>query len=200
MNATKWSPFESSTASRREKISPPNRLCSPGFLEIRWKIGNQSRYAVTPLRVVVSRSNQRQVGGSFLVALRLWLRDNTTFLPPLRLVQWLPRMSVRSALSPELLQEIVRRIVGVAQPDRIILFGSGARGDMRPGSDLDFLVVKADVAHRGHLAEEIYMALAGIGVPVDIIVVTPQDVQRFKDRVGTIIPPALREGREIYVA
>jgi predicted nucleotidyltransferase len=102
--------------------------------------------------------------------------------------------------SSERLQEVVRRIVATAQPDRIILFGSAARGDMHAGSDIDVLVVKADIAHRGRLAEDIYMALSGVGVAVDVVVVTPQDIERFKDRVGTVIRPALREGREIYAA
>ena len=105
-----------------------------------------------------------------------------------------------ASVSPELLQEIVRRIIEVAHPDRIILFGSGARGELGPGSDIDLLVVKTDVAHRGRLAENIYMALAGVGAAVDVIVVTPEDIARFKDRVGTIIRPALRDGREIYAA
>ena len=111
-------------------------------------------------------------------------------------------MSIHSqsvtTVSSDLLDEIVRRIVGVAHPDRIVLFGSAARGDMGRDSDIDLLIVKADVAHRGRLAEDIYMALAGVGAAVDVVVVTPQDVERFKDRVGTVIRPALRDGREIY--
>ena len=97
------------------------------------------------------------------------------------------------------LDDIVRRIVEIARPDRIILFGSAARGEMRPDSDIDLLVVKADVGHRGHLAEKIYMNLFDVPGPVDIIVVTPEDLERFRDRVGTIIKPALREGRDVYV-
>jgi predicted nucleotidyltransferase len=98
-----------------------------------------------------------------------------------------------------MLQEIVRRIVEVAQPDRIILFGSAARGEMGPDSDVDLLVVKA-VAHRGRLTEEIYMNLFGIRVPVDVVVVTPDDIERQRDKIGSIIGPALRDGREVYVA
>jgi len=98
------------------------------------------------------------------------------------------------------LDAIVRRIVDIAQPDRIILFGSAARGQMGSNSDIDLLVVKAGVEHRGHLAEQIYLHLPSVGIPVDIIVVTPEDIARFKDRVGTIIRPAMREGREVYAA
>ncbi|MBI3014723.1 MAG: nucleotidyltransferase domain-containing protein [Candidatus Tectomicrobia bacterium] len=103
-------------------------------------------------------------------------------------------------MSETLLDEIVRRIVEVARPERIILFGSAARGRRGPDSDLDFLVVKSGVSHRRRLAQQIHRTLFGIGVPVDIIVVTPEDIQTFRDKVGTIIGPALREGREVYAA
>ena len=100
----------------------------------------------------------------------------------------------------DLLDRIIERVVAVARPDRIILFGSAARGAIGPDSDIDLLVVKADVSHRGRLAEEIYMSLFGIPVPVDVIVVTPDDIDRHRDSVGLVIRPALREGREVYVA
>lgn len=106
----------------------------------------------------------------------------------------------REHLRGPILGEIVRRIVEVAQPERIILFGSAARGDIGPDSDLDLLVVKSGVTHRRRLAQQIYLSLFGITVPVDIIVVTPEDVEAFQDQVGTIIAPALTEGREIYAA
>lgn len=100
----------------------------------------------------------------------------------------------------DLLGEVVRRIVEVASPDRIILFGSTARGESGPQSDLDLLVVKTGVAHRRRLAQRIYKHLLGVEVPVDVLVVTPEDVEAFKNRVGTMIGPALREGRVVYVA
>lgn len=95
------------------------------------------------------------------------------------------------------LEEIVRRIVKVADPERIILFGSLARGEADPDSDIDLLVIKAGV-HRRRTAQEIYRSLFGIAAPVDVIVVTPDDIQRFAGKVGTIIPAALAEGKEIY--
>lgn len=98
------------------------------------------------------------------------------------------------------LAEVIRRIVEVAQPDRIILFGSAARGEAGPDSDLDLLVVKAGVSHRGQLAEEIYVRLVGVPVPVDVLVVTPEDIERYRQSVGSIIGPALREGVEVYAA
>ena len=97
------------------------------------------------------------------------------------------------------LDEIIRRIVAVAQPDRVILFGSVGRGQGGSDSDLDLLGVKSG-AHRRRLAQQIYRTLFGIPVPVDVIVVTPEDVSAFCDKVGTVIGPALQEGREVYAA
>lgn len=105
-----------------------------------------------------------------------------------------------SEVSQDLLDEIVRRVVEVADPDRIILFGSAARGDMGPDSDIDLLVIKAGVEHRRRLAQQIYLNLFGIVAPVDVIVVTPEDIELCRDVVGTIIGPALREGKVIYAA
>jgi predicted nucleotidyltransferase len=103
-------------------------------------------------------------------------------------------------LPATLLDEIVRRVVAVAHPDRIVLFGSAARGEMGPDSDVDLLVVKSGVPHRRRLAQQIHLAFFGLGVPVDVIVVTPEDIRAFSHKVGTIIEPALREGREVYAA
>jgi len=100
----------------------------------------------------------------------------------------------------ELLDEIVRRIVEVAAPDSIILFGSAARGEWGPNSDIDLLVVKQGVEHRGRLAEEIYVKLIGILAAVDILVVTPRDIEILRDKIGTVINPALTEGKTIYAA
>ncbi len=97
----------------------------------------------------------------------------------------------------ESLREIVRRIVDVAQPERIILFGSAARETTGPDSDVDLLVVKRG-AHRRKLAGEIYMRLIGVGRAVDVVVVTPEDIERFGDSPALVIEPALREGKVIY--
>jgi predicted nucleotidyltransferase len=99
-----------------------------------------------------------------------------------------------------ILAEVIRRIVAVAHPDRIILFGSAARGEMGPDSDYDLLVIKSGVPHRRRLAQKIHLSLFGVAVPVDVVVVTPEDVADLRDSLGSIIGPALREGREVYAA
>ncbi len=103
-------------------------------------------------------------------------------------------------VSQEALDEIVRRIVAVAQPEKIILFGSAARGRIGPHSDVDLLVIKGGQVHRGHLTEEIYMNLRGVRYPVDVIVVSPEDVEIYRHSFCLVIAPALAEGRVIYDA
>jgi predicted nucleotidyltransferase len=104
-------------------------------------------------------------------------------------------------LSEETLQELVRRIVEAAAPEEIVLFGSAARGQMGPDSDVDLLVVKS-CKNRREVARAIYRQLVGVapGLPKDIIVVTPEDVERDRDTIGYIIRPALRDGRVVYAA
>ena len=96
------------------------------------------------------------------------------------------------------MEEIIRRIVDVAKPDRIVLFGSAARGEAGDQSDLDLLVIKRGAFHRRRLAQDIYVRLIGIPVPVDVLVLTPEDIDALKDSIGTIVPAALKEGIEIY--
>lgn len=109
-------------------------------------------------------------------------------------------MNTRPLSDQHLLDEIIRRIVQVAAPERIMLFGSSARGTARIDSDFDLLVIKSGRYHRGELTERIYVNLIGTGRAVDIIVATPEDVERFRDRPEVIIAPALNEGRIVYAA
>lgn len=96
------------------------------------------------------------------------------------------------------LREMVRRIVERFDPEKIILFGSRARGDAGPDGDVDLLVVMEVEGSKREKAIEIGVALHDIRVSKDIIVVTPDEVERFRDIVGTIIYPAVREGRPLY--
>ena len=100
-------------------------------------------------------------------------------------------------MKQEVLDEIVQRIVEVASPERIVLFGSAARGEMGPDSDVDLLVVKSG-ADRRRLAQTIYMNLFGVGRAVDVVVVTPEDIERYGDSYALVIEAALREGKVVY--
>ena len=103
-------------------------------------------------------------------------------------------------IASKVLREIIRRIVAVAQPDRIILFGSAARGEMGPHSDVDLLVVKQGEFDQGQLVGDLYMNLHGVGQAVDLVVVTPEQVERYRNTHCLVIAPALCQGKEIYRA
>ena len=100
----------------------------------------------------------------------------------------------------EILQDIVRRIVEVSQPKRLILFGSASRGKMTTESDIDILVIVESTPHRGELSEKIYRNLHGVPLPVDVVVVTEEDVLKYGRKIGTVLPPALNEGVIVYEA
>ena len=99
----------------------------------------------------------------------------------------------------KLLERIVRRIVAVTHPEKIILFGSAARGEMGPDSDLDIMVVTA-CDHRRNTARKIRRQLFGIDANIDIIVAKPEDLDRYGDSIGLIYRPALRDGKVLYAA
>jgi predicted nucleotidyltransferase len=103
-----------------------------------------------------------------------------------------------AASEQEKIQEMVRRIVKGFHPDKIILFGSYARGTAGPDSDVDLLVVMPVSGSKRKQAIEIDIAIAGLGLPKDVIVVTPEEVEDYRDQVGTIIYPALHEGKVLY--
>mgnify|MGYP005836882175 FL=1 len=102
------------------------------------------------------------------------------------------------AVTKELLDDLVRRIVDVVQPLRIVLFGSAARGALGPDSDLDILVVVPDGTHRRSAAQRIYRSLFDLGTPKDVVVVTESDVKNFGTNPSLVIASALEEGRELY--
>lgn len=96
------------------------------------------------------------------------------------------------------LDELVRRVLGVCQPLRIILFGSAARGEMGEDSDLDVLLIVRQGVHRRHTTGEVYRALIGFGLAVDVVVATLSDLENAPSAL--VYGPALQEGREIYHA
>lgn len=98
-------------------------------------------------------------------------------------------------MNETLLAEIIQRIIAVSDPQQIIMFGSQARGDANEDSDLDLLVIKDGVESPRAEAGRIYRALAGIRTPVDIVVANADYVRRHTGVVGTVVRPALREGK-----
>jgi len=106
----------------------------------------------------------------------------------------------QKTLTEETLQEIIRRVVEVAHPERIILFGSAARGEMDSNSDVDLLVIKDGEYDHSGLEGDIYVNLIGVRQAVDVVLVTPKQVEQYRDVYCLVIKPALREGKEVYRA
>ncbi len=96
------------------------------------------------------------------------------------------------------IRRMVQRIKTRFHPERIILFGSHARGDAGPDSDVDLLVVMPVKGDKRKKQVEIRLALHDINVAKDVIVTTPEDFEWRKEAIGTIERPASREGRVLY--
>ena len=99
-----------------------------------------------------------------------------------------------------LLNEVVRRVLTVARPDRIILFGSAATGQMTEDSDLDLLVVEPEPANTRDRSIRIRRALGDVHYPVDVIVMSSERFEETKNIVGGIAYPARKYGRVLYEA
>lgn len=96
------------------------------------------------------------------------------------------------------IENMVERIATEFDPDTIILFGSHARGQAGPDSDVDLLVVMPVKGSKRAKQLEIRAALRDVHVPKDIIVSRPEEFQWRKDIVGTIEYPAVQEGKVVY--
>lgn len=104
------------------------------------------------------------------------------------------------AIDETLTQEIVQRLLGVANPERIILFGSGALGRTTRDSDIDLLVLETSPPDTREESVRLRNALRGLGYPVDVIVMTCERFEESKNVVGGIAYPANKYGKVIYEA
>jgi len=98
----------------------------------------------------------------------------------------------------ETIDKMTRRIVRRFRPEKVILFGSHARGDAGPDSDVDLLVVLPIRDSRRDVEIAIGVALHDFRIPKDIIVTTPEDFEWRKEIPGTIERPAALEGKVLY--
>ena len=96
------------------------------------------------------------------------------------------------------LQEVVRRIVAAVNPERIILFGSHTSGTPHQHSDLDFLIVMESALPRYRRAVPIYRALAGLLIPKDVVVYTPEEIEAWSGVPAAFVTAAMAQGRILY--
>jgi predicted nucleotidyltransferase len=98
----------------------------------------------------------------------------------------------------EALQDIVTRLVRAIDPDRIVLFGSRSRGESRPDSDFDLLIVKQSDEPPNRRVVAAYRALSGLGVPKDILWSTPEEIADWAAVPNYVTTRAIREGKLLY--
>lgn len=98
----------------------------------------------------------------------------------------------------KVLREVARRLVDRFHPERIILFGSRARGAADRHSDFDLMVVLPIHGNRLRLESRMSRELDGMGIARDVVALTPREFQRDRRIVGTIARPADKEGKVLY--
>ena len=101
-------------------------------------------------------------------------------------------------IEQSLMAFVEERIIAGFRPLKVILFGSRARSDARPVSDVDLLVVMADAPDKRALAIEMRRSMRDLPLAKDIIVTTPEEISRRGDMPGSVLRAALREGRVIF--
>lgn len=104
------------------------------------------------------------------------------------------------AIDDEVVTEVVRRVLRVCSPERIILFGSAATDRMTSDSDIDLLIVERDPGDVLARATRVLQALRGIRYPVDVVVMAADRFAETRDVIGGLAYPASRHGRAIYEA
>lgn len=110
----------------------------------------------------------------------------------------IPGLRKIESVTGEVLEEIVRRVVGAVRPDRIILFGSYAHERPHTDSDLDLLIIMSSNQPRWQRAIPIYDALRGLLIPKDVVVYTPQEVEEWSEVPQAFITTAIRKGKVLY--
>ena len=98
------------------------------------------------------------------------------------------------------IDSLVKQIIKISNPLKIILFGSVAKENIKKNSDIDILVIMPNGTNKRKTAQELYSKLEKIKISYDIVVSTPEILKKHKNNNGLIYKSALNEGKEIYAA
>ena len=102
--------------------------------------------------------------------------------------------------APRAIAEIVDRIVQAASPHRIVLFGSYARNEADPESDVDLLVLFDELTDRHEMTRRLYSRLVGSALPKDLVIATRREFERYREVTNCIFWVAAHHGQVIYEA
>lgn len=108
------------------------------------------------------------------------------------------QLKIIEKVTDELIQEIVERIVEAVDPEKIIIFGSYARGETHRHSDLDILVIKESELPRYKRSVPVYSALGDIILATDIFVYTPHEIKEWENVPQAFITTIMKDGRVVY--
>jgi predicted nucleotidyltransferase len=111
-----------------------------------------------------------------------------------------PTTDDRWTVTAEKLRQAVERIVELSAPQRVILFGSRARGEQRPDSDADLLVIESEVPDQAAEMTRLRRAIRSLRIPVDVLVVSEDKFRYWADTPGNVFYEAAREGQLLYEA
>ncbi|HEY84773.1 MAG TPA: nucleotidyltransferase domain-containing protein [Chloroflexi bacterium] len=104
----------------------------------------------------------------------------------------------KQGVSADTLNKIVEKLVALASPSKIILFGSNARGEATPRSDLDILVIERELTTQHAEALRLGRALRHFMLPIDLVVVSETQFNRYRQVPGTVYYNSQKEGRVLY--
>lgn len=105
--------------------------------------------------------------------------------------------TVSDVINEAKIAEVGRRLADAAPSARVFVFGSHARGDAGPRSDLDILVIETEVENPAEEAIRLRRTLRGLSVPTDIVVVSEEDAEEWRDVPGSIVHAALADSRPL---
>ena len=103
-----------------------------------------------------------------------------------------------STKDEELIQTIATRIAEAIHPQKIILFGSWARGERGPHSDIDLLIIQESTLPRPQRYAQVRRLFWGMGLPMDILVYTPEEFARYQSVPGSFTHTVTHEGKVLY--
>lgn len=103
-------------------------------------------------------------------------------------------------LSQQAIKKIVNKLVSIAHPTKVVLFGSYARNQAQEDSDLDVLVIESELKNKGMEMVRLRNAIGNIGIGVDVLVCSQKEVAEWGHLPGTALHQALKEGKVVYEA
>jgi predicted nucleotidyltransferase len=103
-------------------------------------------------------------------------------------------------VSREAIEQAVRILVEAARPSKIVLFGSYARGDAGDDSDVDLLVIEPTLPHKREEMVRLRRLIRPLRIPVDVLVVSEEEISEWGHLPGTTLYWALKEGEALHEA